>query len=137
MFSFAALVVHSYVASASPGSSGQDNIPTNSSVLSIFRTSLKDATVNDTSSYVDLAPLYGANQEEQDKVRIRDGRGLLVPDSFAEHRLLLLPRPVSVLLILFNRNHNARALLFLPYCPKSHLLPATHPVHRQEALGDQ
>jgi hypothetical protein len=83
MFSFAALVIHT-----------------------VFRTSHKDPNVNDTSSYVDLAPLYGHNQDAQNKVRVRDGRGLLKPDSFAEDRLLLLPPAVCVLLVLFSRNHN-------------------------------
>ncbi|PPQ98253.1 hypothetical protein CVT26_003424 [Gymnopilus dilepis] len=83
MFSFAALVIHS-----------------------IFRTSHRDWNINETSSYVDLAPLYGNNQDAQDKVRKRDGRGKLHPDAFAEDRLLLLPPAVCVLLVLFNRNHN-------------------------------
>ncbi|OBZ73945.1 Linoleate 10R-lipoxygenase [Grifola frondosa] len=90
MFSFAALVIHT-----------------------VFRTSHQDVNINDTSSYIDLAPLYGHNQEAQDKIRVRDGRGLLSPDSFAEDRLLLLPPAVCVLLVLFSRNHNyiARKLL--------------------------
>ncbi|KAF8906299.1 linoleate diol synthase [Gymnopilus junonius] len=83
MFSFAALVIHS-----------------------VFRTSHRDWNINETSSYVDLAPLYGNNQETQDRVRIRDGRGKLHPDAFAEDRLLLLPPAVCVLLVLFSRNHN-------------------------------
>ncbi|KAF4610857.1 hypothetical protein D9613_007045 [Agrocybe pediades] len=83
MFAFAALVIHS-----------------------VFRTSHRDWSINETSSYVDLAPLYGNNQKEQDRVRVRDGRGKLYPDVFAEDRLLLLPPAVSTLLILFNRNHN-------------------------------
>jgi hypothetical protein len=83
MFSFAALVIHS-----------------------VFRTSHYDVNINETSSYVDLAPLYGHNQQAQDKVRVRDGRGLLFPDVFAEDRLLLLPPAVCVLLVLFSRNHN-------------------------------
>ncbi|KAH9926861.1 heme peroxidase [Fomitopsis serialis] len=92
MFSFAALVIHS-----------------------IFRTSHEHPNINETSSYVDLAPLYGNDQKMQDKIRVRDGRGLLHPDTFAEDRLLLLPPAVSVLLVLFNRNHNyiARMLLQL------------------------
>ncbi|KAI0654091.1 linoleate diol synthase [Cubamyces menziesii] len=92
MFSFAALVIHT-----------------------VFRTSHQDVHINDTSSYIDLAPLYGHNQDAQDKVRVRDGRGLLKPDTFAEDRLLLLPPAVCVLLVLFNRNHNyiARKLLQL------------------------
>ncbi|KZT27896.1 linoleate diol synthase [Neolentinus lepideus HHB14362 ss-1] len=89
-FSFAALVIHS-----------------------VFRTSHENVNINETSSYVDLAPLYGNNQEAQNQIRVRDGRGLLYPDVFAENRLILLPPAVSVLLVLFNRNHNyiARKLL--------------------------
>jgi linoleate 10R-lipoxygenase len=83
MFSFAALVIHS-----------------------VFRTSHSDSSINETSSYVDLSPLYGHNQEYQDKVRIRDGRGCIHPDTFAEDRLLLLPPAVCVILVLFSRNHN-------------------------------
>ncbi|TFK65591.1 linoleate diol synthase [Pluteus cervinus] len=83
MFSFAALVIHS-----------------------VFRTSHTDVNINETSSYVDLSPLYGHNQEAQDRVRMRDGRGLLYPDVFAEDRLLLLPPAVCALLVLFSRNHN-------------------------------
>ncbi|KAI9509771.1 linoleate diol synthase [Russula earlei] len=83
MFSFAALVIHT-----------------------VFRTSHADVNINETSSYVDLAPLYGNNKETLDKIRVLDGRGLLFPDTFAEDRLLLLPPAVCVLLVLFNRNHN-------------------------------
>jgi len=74
--------------------------------ISVFRTSHRDPTINETSSYVDLAPLYGNNQQDQDKIRIRNGRGLIAPDTFCEDRLLLLPPSVSTLLVLFNRNHN-------------------------------
>ncbi|OAX33207.1 heme peroxidase [Rhizopogon vinicolor AM-OR11-026] len=92
MFSFAALVIHS-----------------------IFRTDHTPGRghINMTSGYVDLAPLYGNDQTTQDKVRIKEGRGLLHPDIFAEDRLLFLPPQVGVLLVLFNRNHNyiARRLL--------------------------
>jgi len=73
---------------------------------SVFRTSHKDVNVNLTSSYVDLAPLYGNKKETLDKIRVFDGRGLLKPDTFAEDRLLLLPPAVCVLLVLFSRNHN-------------------------------
>ena len=62
--------------------------------------------INETSSYVDLAPLYGNNQEMQDKLRVRNGRGLLLPDVFAEERLLLFPPAICALLVLFSRNHN-------------------------------
>ncbi|RDB20840.1 Linoleate 10R-lipoxygenase [Hypsizygus marmoreus] len=83
MFSFAALVIHS-----------------------VFRTSHHDVNINETSSYVDLSPLYGHNKEAQHQVRVRDGYGRLHPDVFAEDRLLLLPPAVCALLVLFNRNHN-------------------------------
>lgn len=83
MFSFAALVIHT-----------------------VFRTSHRDVNINETSSYVDLAPLYGNKKETLDKIRVGDGRGLLQPDTFAEDRLLLLPPAVCVLLVLFSRNHN-------------------------------
>ncbi|KAG0701786.1 heme peroxidase [Suillus ampliporus] len=92
MFSFAALVVHT-----------------------IFRTDHTPGRghINMTSGYVDLAPLYGNDQDMQDRVRIKEGRGLLHPDVFAEDRLLFLPPTVGALLVLFNRNHNyiARRLL--------------------------
>ncbi|KAI0630845.1 linoleate diol synthase [Trametes polyzona] len=92
MFSFAALVIHT-----------------------VFRTSHEQVHINETSSYIDLAPLYGHNKERQDKIRVFDGRGLMKPDTFAEDRLMLLPPAVCVLLVLFNRNHNyiARKLLEL------------------------
>ncbi|TFK65597.1 linoleate diol synthase [Pluteus cervinus] len=83
MFAWAALVIHT-----------------------VFRTSHTDVNINETSSYVDLAPLYGNNQQTQDKLRLLDGRGLLLPDVFAEDRLLLLPPSVCAILVLFSRNHN-------------------------------
>jgi hypothetical protein len=73
---------------------------------SVFRTSLDRESINETSSYVDLAPLYGNNAETLAELRVGGGRGLLVPDTFAEDRLLLLPPAVCALLVLFNRNHN-------------------------------
>jgi linoleate 10R-lipoxygenase len=83
MFSFAVLVIHT-----------------------CFRTSHQDWSVNQTSSYVDLAPLYGWSTETQASVRTFNGRGHLKSDCFAEDRLLFLPPAASVVLVLFNRNHN-------------------------------
>lgn len=58
-----------------------------------------------TSSYLDLAPLYGSNQDEQDLVRtFKDG--LLKPDCFSEKRILGFPPGVGVFVIMFNRFHN-------------------------------
>ena len=58
-----------------------------------------------TSSYLDLAPLYGSNQKEQDNMRTsKDGK--IKADCFSEVRLLGFPPGVGVLLIMFNRFHN-------------------------------
>lgn len=70
-----------------------------------FRTSHEDYSMSLTSSYLDLAPLYGSNQDEQDQIRtFKDGK--IKPDSFSEKRLLAFPPGVSVLLVMFNRFHN-------------------------------
>lgn len=81
---------------------------------SLFRTVPGNQTVNGTSSYLDLSPLYGTNQAEQDLVRNKEeGRGLLYNDAFAEDRLVLVPPAASALLVVFSRNHNVRSH-FLP-----------------------
>lgn len=74
----------------------------------MFRTSHDNVNINETSSYVDLAPLYGNNEKTLHELRVFDGRGLMKPDTFAEDRLMLLPPAVCVILVLFNRNHNVR-----------------------------
>ena len=74
---------------------------------SLFRTDRSDQTINNTSSYLDLSPLYGINQAQQDMVRDKEhGRGLLYPDCFAEDRLVLVPPAATALLVIFSRNHN-------------------------------
>ncbi|KAF8600486.1 heme peroxidase [Ceratobasidium sp. AG-I] len=85
LFSFAVLIIHS-----------------------LFRTSPNPDTpyINDTSSYLDLSPLYGHDLKAQMEVRRNDGTGRLYEDVFAENRLLLMPPAVSALLVLFSRNHN-------------------------------
>jgi hypothetical protein len=83
MFGFATLVIHT-----------------------CFRTNHADWTINDTSSYVDLSPLYGNSLEHQLKLRRQDGTGLMWPDVFYEDRLLFLPPISCALLVLFSRNHN-------------------------------
>lgn len=65
----------------------------------------RNDNISSTSSYLDLAPLYGNNLEQQKAVRtMKDG--LLKPDTFHEHRLLGFPPGVSAFLITFNRFHN-------------------------------
>ena len=99
----------------------------------MFRTKHNEVHINDTSSYIDLAPLYGSSEEALDKIRARDGRGQLLPDTFAEDRLLLLPPAVCVLLVLFSRNHTVSSTVITP---QTRWLTA-FPVYRQEAARDQ
>lgn len=66
---------------------------------------MKDPNINDSSSYLDLSPLYGSNQEQVDSIRtFKDGK--LKPDAFADKRLLGNPPGVCIILIMFNRFHN-------------------------------
>jgi cytochrome P450 len=70
-----------------------------------FRTSHEDYSVSMTSSYLDLSPLYGSNQAEQDVMRTHSD-GKIKPDCFSEARLLFFPPGVGAMLIMFNRFHN-------------------------------
>jgi len=71
----------------------------------IFRTDHDDFNQSNTSSYLDLAPLYGSNWEEQKAMRtFKDGK--IKPDCFSESRLLTFPPGVGAILIMFNRYHN-------------------------------
>ncbi|GAB7349036.1 hypothetical protein MBLNU459_g8005t1 [Dothideomycetes sp. NU459] len=70
-----------------------------------FRTNHKDFRTSDTSSYLDLSPLYGSDWDEQKRMRtFKDGK--IKPDCFSETRLLAFPPGVSALLLMFNRFHN-------------------------------
>ena len=71
----------------------------------VFRTNDDDKNVSDTSSYLDLSPLYGKDADAQKTVRTAKN-GHLKPDTFAEHRLLNQPPGVSIFLIMYNRFHN-------------------------------
>lgn len=71
----------------------------------LFRTSHDDYRISDTSSYLDLSPLYGSDWKEQKRMRtFKDGK--ILPDCFSETRLLAFPPGVGTLLIMFNRFHN-------------------------------
>lgn len=71
----------------------------------IFHTNHSDFNISNTSSYLDLAPLYGNNLKSQEKMRTgQDGK--IKPDCFADHRILGFPPGVGLLLIFFNRFHN-------------------------------
>ncbi|GJJ14696.1 hypothetical protein Clacol_008963 [Clathrus columnatus] len=75
-------------------------------IHSLFDTNRSDWRINDTSSYLDLSPLYGVDMDEQKTVRRFDGTGRLYDDTFADIRMLGMPPPVPALLVVFNRNHN-------------------------------
>ncbi|KAL4879986.1 hypothetical protein BJY04DRAFT_228887 [Aspergillus karnatakaensis] len=71
----------------------------------IFQTDPTDPNINRTSSYLDLAILYGDNQAEQDLMRtFEDGK--IKEDCFSEPRLHALPAASGVVLIMLNRFHN-------------------------------
>ncbi|KAK2591548.1 hypothetical protein QQS21_010768 [Conoideocrella luteorostrata] len=71
----------------------------------LFYTNAKDPNQNDSSSYLDLSPLYGNSKESRDSIRtFKDGK--LKPDAFADKRLIGNPPGVCVLLVMFNRFHN-------------------------------
>lgn len=71
----------------------------------VFKTKRGDFNISDTSSYLDLAPLYGSTWEDQKKMRTMKN-GKIKPDCFSEVRLLTFPPGVGALLIMFNRYHN-------------------------------
>lgn len=74
-----------------------------------FHTDDTDYSVVKTSSYLDLAPLYGSSQDEQDQIRtFKDG--LLKPDTFSEKRILGFPPGVAAIVVCFNRFHNYVAM---------------------------
>ncbi|KAG9026836.1 hypothetical protein FRB95_008385 [Tulasnella sp. JGI-2019a] len=75
-------------------------------IHSLFKTDEKKPFINNTSSYLDLSPLYGDSDAVQKSVRVLDGRGLLHEDTFADNRLLMMPPSTPALLIMFSRNHN-------------------------------
>lgn len=75
----------------------------------IFYTDETDYSKVKTSSYLDLAPLYGNNHQEQSRVR-QHKNGLLKPDTFSSIRVLGFPPGVAALLICFNRYHNYIAI---------------------------
>ncbi|PVF94289.1 heme peroxidase [Serendipita vermifera] len=82
-------------------------------IHSLFRTSNRDPSVNLTSSYLDLSPLYGVDETEMNTVRRFDGTGRLWEDVWADPRLSGMPPHVCALLVVFCRNHNYVSLKLL------------------------
>lgn len=71
----------------------------------VFRTNEHDYNKVDSSSYLDLGPLYGHNEAQQAAIRtFVDGK--LKPDAFSEVRILGFPPGACALLVSFNRFHN-------------------------------
>ncbi|GAA6048556.1 hypothetical protein JCM3770_006551 [Rhodotorula araucariae] len=70
-----------------------------------FRSSRTEPHINETSSYLDLSPLYGVDQKEQDTVRAYE-QGRMYPDAVASSRLYFMPPSVIALAVIFSRNHN-------------------------------
>lgn len=71
----------------------------------LFRTNRTDFNISDTSSYLDLASLYGSNQAGQNLMRTFES-GKIKPDCFSQKRILGFPPGVGVLLIMFGHFHN-------------------------------
>lgn len=71
----------------------------------LFDTDEVNGSINRTTSYLDLSPLYGTSKQLQDFVRTGKN-GLLKPDRYTDTRLWLQPAGVTALIVLFNRNHN-------------------------------
>lgn len=102
--------------------------------------------ITDTSSYLDLSPLYGHTQEIQNSIRtFKDG--LLKPDTFAEERLLRQPPGVNIMLVMYNRYHNfvAREIkkineggrFSLPAYARSNYPPTLEAKKKREDLASQ
>ena len=106
----------------------------------IFRTNRADTNISDTSSYLDLAPLYGSSLKEQLSIRtMKEGKPK--PDTFAEKRLLGQPSEVNIILVLYNRFHNyvAYILLRINEADRSKLAvgPEGNPVQYAKAVAKQ
>ncbi|KAF3905007.1 hypothetical protein AA313_de0203095 [Arthrobotrys entomopaga] len=71
----------------------------------LFKPHPDEHDVSATSSYLDLAPLYGSNVEEVNKMRtFKDGK--LKIDCFSDKRIHAYPPGVGTILIMFSRWHN-------------------------------
>ncbi|PVH91358.1 prostaglandin G/H synthase 2/cyclooxygenase 2, pgh2/cox2 [Periconia macrospinosa] len=104
----------------------------------IFRTNRLDPNISDTSSYLDLAPLYGSSLEDQIQIRTMK-RGMLKPDTFHEKRLLGQPPGVNVMLVMYSRFHNyvADVLLKINEGGRFTLPPTKNEKEMKEALAKQ
>ncbi|RCI14312.1 hypothetical protein L249_5918 [Ophiocordyceps polyrhachis-furcata BCC 54312] len=106
----------------------------------IFRSGGPDGNRSMTSSYLDLAPLYGSSMRDQLEIRTMK-HGKLKPDTFHEKRLLGQPAGVSVLLVLYSRFHNHVCDVLLQINEDGRFTPActpeSSPQDRAVALAKQ
>ncbi|KAK0629535.1 heme peroxidase [Bombardia bombarda] len=106
----------------------------------IFRTSRTDPNKSDTSSYLDLAPLYGSSLKDQLEIRTMK-EGKLKPDTFHEKRLLGQPAGVNVMLVLYSRFHNYAADILLKINEGGRFTltcgPTASPEERAKAVAKQ
>ncbi|KAF2139467.1 uncharacterized protein K452DRAFT_77778 [Aplosporella prunicola CBS 121167] len=104
----------------------------------IFRTNRFDSSISDTSSYLDLAPLYGSSLEDQLKIRTME-KGFLKPDTFHERRLIGQPPGVNIMLIMYSRFHNyvADVLLKINEGGRFTLPPTKNEEDEKKALAKQ
>jgi len=104
----------------------------------IFRTNRLDPNISDTSSYLDLAPLYGSSLEDQWAIRTMKC-GLLKPDTFHEKRLLGQPPGVNLILVMYSRFHNyvADMLLKINEGGRFTLPPTRNETEAQKAAAKQ
>lgn len=99
-----------------------------------FKTNHADYRISDTSSYLDLAPLYGSNWHDQKRMRtFKDGK--IKPDCFSETRLLSFPPGVGCLLIMFNRYHNYAAEQLAAINENGRFTPSDKTVNRYGEEG--
>lgn len=106
----------------------------------IFRTNRTDMNKSDTSSYLDLAPLYGSSLKDQLEIRTMK-EGKIKPDTFHEKRLLGQPAGVNVMLVLYSRFHNYVADILLKINENGRFTLATPPnatdVDKAKAIAKQ
>lgn len=95
---------------------------------------------SDTSSYLDLAPLYGSSLKDQLEIRTMK-EGKIKPDTFHEKRLLGQPAGVNVILVLYSRFHNYVADILLKINENGRFTLATPPnatdVDKAKAIAKQ
>ena len=100
----------------------------------IFRTNRNNMNISDTSSYLDLAPLYGSSLADQLEIRTMK-EGKLLPDTFHEKRLLGQPPGINVILVIYNRFHNYVADILLKINENGRFTLTTNPGDAAEQIA--